>query len=370
MHRLIHFSASTLLLLLVAYSPAQAQPGPVQQTTASGDPAWQVEFHAGGLIGPSPTTGTPILQFPAGTPITMGSLAISRAVPSWFYGDGARLLNDVNTLFNVDARIEALDVTLQQAIAEREGGRSLGARISRDITPRYAVELSVEYSDTPLRLTPEAEQAVAAAKDSFVAAFQDLLATGYTFNRVVTSTAELEPGEGFQIATTGTLVVRLGDFERLHPYVTGGGGMLFNRGTAPSATLTGRYAFDFAGLFPHDETDTVTIRTVMKDRVAVAVLGAGLTYEVSSRHGVRIDVRLHLSENPANTVIDAHPSVAQLDPAFSIATGLSPAIQFSNNPATGRRSSLSGDAVSGLVTFDGSGVHRQVLLSVGYFVRF
>jgi hypothetical protein len=59
-----------------------------------------------------------------------------------------------------------------------------------------------------------------------------------------------------------------------------------------------------------------------------------------------------------------------LSPIFAISTGLIPSIQFSNNPTTGRSSSLSGPAVTDLRTFTGSGTHIQTHVAVGYFLRF
>jgi hypothetical protein len=365
-----------LAVFLVA-GPAHAQrlptapPGAAQQTQSDNGGKWQVEVHIGGLAGASPTTGTPILEFPVGESIpTPGGFSTTRAVPSWYFGDGAALLNQVNEQFNMSQRITPLDAALQRALATRDGGGSFGFRVSRNLTPRLAAEFNFDYADTPVELLDSAIEAIGDTQASFVPAWTDLLGTGFTFNQAVTSTGDIVQGDASQMVATGAIVVRLTEIGRLRPYATAGAGALLNRGTLPRADITGQYSFDFANLFPIEETDSVSIRLAMKDRVFVGVLGGGVTYDLSPNQGVRVDVRVHLSDNPIDTLVDAQPSVTQQMPAFAINTGTRPAVQFSNNDATGFRSSLSGDAVSDLATFSGSGVHRQVLFSVGYFIRF
>ena len=105
-------------------------------------------MHAGGrIVASNPTSGTPIVQFPIGDPIaTGGGTTFSRAVSSWYYGDGAKLLNDVNARFGVPGRITPLDTTVSRAIAQRKEGGAFGARVARYLTPRIAIELNVDYA--------------------------------------------------------------------------------------------------------------------------------------------------------------------------------------------------------------------------------
>ena len=123
-------------------------------------------------------------------------------------------------------------------------------------------------------------------------------------------------------------------------------------------------------MFPISETDTVTVKVSSRENVPVGVLGGGFKYSVSARQGVRVDVRVHLSDNPVEVLVDANPSVATATPIFAISTGRTPSIQFSNNASPGSRSSLSGPAVSNLKTFEGSGVQTQIKVAVGYYFRF
>lgn len=337
-----------------------------QQTGRSDVPKWEVEAHAGGLFVTNPSSGTPIREFPVGA--TLAPTNTYRAVSSWYFGDGSQILNQANSAFGVAARVVPLDDVLKRRLADRGRGGTFGFRVSRALSPRYAAEFSFDYSRTPLRLPGDVENAVEASRQSFIPAWNGLLGTGATSNRVVTSTTELGGDDGHRLFATGAVRIRLGTIWRLEPYATLGGGGVFNRG-APQLTLVGNYRFTFtpAGA-PADETDRVTIRVTEPDQALVGVLGGGFTYPLSPRQGLRVDVRLHLGGGAVNTVVDAQPAVAVGTPAFSIGTGTG--IQFSNNPSTPFRSSLSGPAIDSLTTFTGEGHQAQINLSVGYFFRF
>lgn len=332
---------------------------------------WEIEVHGGGVFGNNPTAGTPIAQFPTGAPLpTLLGATTTRAVSSWYFGDGAQLINQVNASFGVSPRLTPLDEALKKRLADRDGGFDVGFRVARGLTPRLAAEFSFDYSPSALRMTPEAVDAVEAARSSFISAWSALLATGATTNRNVTSTSEVREGDGHQMSTTLALNIRFRSASRLRPYATAGGGGVFYRGKLPEAALNGNYNFLFGGLFPMDERDIATVTVRSKDRVLVGLLGGGVEYDLSRRHGVRADVRMHLSGNSVDTLVSANPAVTQQSPVFAVSTPFNPGIQFSNSQLTNRRSSLSGPAVVNLETFKGSGTQMQGHLTIGYFFRF
>src|SRR5512132_1490218 len=91
-------------------------------------PAWEVDVHAGGrVLSSNPAGGTPLVQFPIGEAIaTGGGTTFTRAISSWYFGDGTKLLNDVNARFGVSGRITPLDNAVTRAIAERRERESYG----------------------------------------------------------------------------------------------------------------------------------------------------------------------------------------------------------------------------------------------------
>jgi hypothetical protein len=99
-----------------------------------------------------------------------------------------------------------------------------------------------------------------------------------------------------------------------------------------------------------------------------------------SRWGVRLEVRTYLGAARSETFVDTHPSFAIGSPhedvpdypfAGVFQLGRSPAAQFSNNPAeTGFESSLSGQPLTHVRVFEGSGIQTRVTFGTGLFVRF
>lgn len=112
---------------------------PRKRSVASGE----LEFHAGGTLVGNPTSGSAV-ALPAAEPFTTGTGAgglpsfPSRRVSSWYFGDRATLLNQVAANAEVDRplRIDPVDSVLSGRLGERQGGGSVGVRISRRLNAR------------------------------------------------------------------------------------------------------------------------------------------------------------------------------------------------------------------------------------------
>jgi hypothetical protein len=149
-----------------------------------------------------------------------------------------------------------------------------------------------------------------------------------------------------------------------------GAGVVSNSRNTVTAGLVGDYQFFLGGVTPVHETDSVTVRYSVADRVFVGVLGGGLKYSISRRVGLRLDWRTYLGRNRLSTIVDSSPAVSTLTPAGSGASITNPGIQFSNNPSIGVQSNLSGPKIAGFRTFTGTGMQRQVSVTMGLFWRF
>ena len=68
--------------------------------------------------------------------------------------------------------------------------------------------------------------------------------------------------------------------------------------------------------------------------------------------------------------ISASPAIAPANPAFRVASPTTPSVQHSNLAPAEARSSLSGPAITAFRTREGSGIHTDMALTVGYFWRF
>lgn len=369
-----------LLGMIACALPLSAQPGP---TAATGG-RWEIEIHGGGAVESNPTGGT-ASQPPAGESFTTFTGRPSRRASSWYFGDGALLMNQIIASFvgsTATGRITPLDVVLNRAAATRNNDVSLGFRVARAITPRLTAEFNLDAPSGPLKLTDELIAGVEASRASFIPTWDErtgLISTGGGFvftNPSVSSASTITDEQGRRIFSTGALTVNFPTGGRLTPYATIGAGVVSNIGDAPSVTLVGNYRFTSLNAFgpssfPVNETDTIEIRLVpANNHPFVTVFGGGARIAGSPRWGVRADIRAYVSKNTFDVLVDATPQVATSIPAGFIASTTAVGIQFSNNPSTGRQSTLSGPAIDGFKTFSSSGTAMHVSISGGYFFRF
>ncbi len=354
------------------YHPAAAAfatPKPAAAASSEGpdpDRRWEIEFHGGGMLPTNPNDGTGVLPAP-GAPV--GS---SRAVSSWYFGDGALLFNQVGPGFAGVPAIVPLDPMLTRAAVQRQPNGSFGGRISYEITPRFTGELSLDYSLGEVELTSRSLQQIATTSASFVSSFNGLFNCCFPpVSLTVTSTPTIHRSDGQQIFFTGALNINLVTQGRIIPYVTLGGGFIHNLGDMPFVNLVGHYTVDFfgGGSAPINETDTVRLHYRSNETSAMGMVGGGVKYYVTPRWGIRVDVRAHMSGNTLDNLLDATPSrvngaITQTSGYFNAGRSLI----FSSDATV--QNSLSGPALANFRTFAGSGIQFQIAVSGGVFYRF
>jgi hypothetical protein len=197
------------------------------------------------------------------------------------------------------------------------------------------------------------------------------LASGPFTDRTVVATATSTPGAGTWRDVTATLAanIEFGAVGGMTPYATIGGGFVSRRGAQPAVTLVGRYTAKILGSVPIDETDRVTFRGVANTAPAI-VIGAGLARATAGRLTIRLDARLIAANRTIGASIDAAPTVTTGTPADFIESFTNPSIQFSNNASTGRRSSLSGDALDHVKVAGSTRLQARALVTFGIAFRF
>ena len=349
-------------------------PAPAEAQNAAEKGKWTIELYGGGAKGLGTIGGTSEATFPAGAPFTLVSGQPSRAVSSWFFGDGALLMNQVLAQFATASgmtfpRIAPLDDALGSGGGKLGSGALFGLRVGRALSERLTVEFNVELSKAKLGLSDELQDGLQAAKDSFIDVFETVLANAPVTNAVVESTVNIRKISSSQTRFGGALKWMVFDGNRIGAYLSGGAGLIKNGGTPPQAVLNGRYAFRYFGNFQMEELDRVVITLNQKSTTAMGVIGGGITYGLSSNSGLRADVRLLLSPSKDNTTMTAAPgSVPQnTSQVLTTQTTISPGLQFSTQAGT--RTTLSGPNQN-FTIFTGSGLSKQVAFSLGIFKRF
>jgi hypothetical protein len=336
-------------------------------SAAAQDPRWELEGYGGIVAARTAGEGTRTLP-PAGAPLVTSSPTFpTHQVPSWLFGDGAALLNGVNAEFGVAARIVPLDAAFSPLLSSRVP--VAGARVRRRLNDRLSLEIGVDALTRSEDRSSGLTAAVESTRASFRTAFAGLLGSGPFLGVTVDATAATASEvRRRELATTGAIVARFTPWGAFVPYATFGGGVVTGSGTLPSATLEGRYRFAILGEVPIDETDRVSLR-YSRRAAFVAVLGGGLQRALSSRWSVRVDARMLLGPDTTRVVIDATPTSSRTGPSGFVESFTNPAVQFSNDPATGRRSTLSEPSLSGVEVFSGS-LQTRTLVTFGLVRRF
>ena len=373
--------AATVILLLVGYLGWPATHAFAQQSAGGEASKWEIEVHAGGVRVGTPAEAKTAMPGP-GESFTAANGRPSRYVSSWYFGDGAALANQWAAAFTIlprTQRITPLDPVVTGSAARFSNTGSFGLRVGRRLTSRFTAELNVDDQPSTLKLSEGASRDIEASRATFASVWnEELTIDGTWLNPVVSSTSEIDDGSSGQIVATEALTMRLRRGGVVVPHITGGVGGLFNHGRAPNMTLEGKYSMTRIGqggqvpvgtVVMFNEADTVTVRFVRPDRALVGVVGGGFTYELSRRHGLRVDLRLHLTSNAVDTEVSAAPSVTTGAPGtvMTIGSATTPTVVFSN---TGSGATLSGPAITTFRTREGSGVQIDTALTVGYFWRF
>lgn len=317
-----------------------------------------MEGYAGVLVAQPASAGTQTLPA-AGPPIVTSTPTFpSRAASSWFFGDGALLLNGALQDFGLTSRIAPLDASFASLRSARAA--VFGVRVRRRLQPRTWLEVSVDTLDGSPVNGAAIPGAVDATRASFTTAFGSLLSTGPFSATSVSAQGTASSGSYSETTYSVCLNREVGRAGALRPYVTIGAAAVLPGGELPWATLQGRYTTLIAGEVPIDETDRVSIRFARSTTAAV-VAGGGVGYELSPAWWLRVDARVLAGPDTTRVTIDAQPSVARGTPAGFIESFTNPAIQFSNDPASGRVSSLSGARLSDVEVFHGGLVARTMV---------
>ena len=359
--------AGAALMCLPFEAAAQAK-----RPQAPRDPKWTMEVFGGVATSPGTGGGGGAVEFPGGTPFTTLGGFPSRSVPSWFFGDGATLFNQVAAQFSAGGAnvpgIVALDSMLGGPGAKEKSGTSFGARLTRRLTRRFALEFAVQRSRADVVLTDAARNAIDQSSASFQSGFNSLLATLPTGGLQVTSGVEFPTGgDTSETVVTGALKITLVQSGRLGVYATAGGGRATRSAAALEARLRGNYQFRLFDVQPVNESDIVTIRFENGTGGMVGVFGGGLTYDVGRRHGLRADVRVHAGPGEQLVRVEAAPSIVRTGSPVVIPSATNPSIQFSNISVA---PTTLGANLPRRETFSSDDLIVRPHLTLSYFVRF
>lgn len=363
------FSATLRAQAAVANDTVTASAQPARPPTP---PKWQLSIRIGGDRLNQPTSGAATLP-PQGIPENVAMDVSSRQVPSWFFGDGAALLNAVLTERHVSTPFVPIDSAVTTAGISRSNGPAFGLTLSRAVSQRYRVEVSLDGAQIAPIFTAAALGALETSRASFVSTWQSILKPAAFSQQSVSATNAVEEGSRLEWLVTGAVDITLRSKPHSTWYATLGGGLAADTGRGPTATLSGQYAFQFPfgpTLVPYAQSDTVTIVSA-RSRRPVGLLGGGWTHDLTKRLGVQADLRVGLGSNGVKTMVSATPkeTLAFTPIDFILLLSLNPSVVLVSNQRF-LNSTLSGPPLASFTTFSGGGLQVQTQLTAGFFLRF
>jgi len=319
---------------------------------------WDLEVHAGFSstlnqqegLGSLPSTGT----------IVSGEISAS----TFYLGDGARLFNDNQraVVGGQGAQIVPIDTLLLNSMITRQAGPAVGVRLRREIASRFAAEIDGDASLDHLTFTPAALASIETTRASYATALQRALLASPLPSAVASDATVTSRRFSPQLFATGAFVVKLRTSGKAIPYAVGGGGVMLNQGDTPSVTLEGNYSVDKPAQLLG--TDTVSITYDENSMNGVGFGGAGFTYDVKSRWGIRVDAREYFYKNSSRNIVTVTPSLGfqstgQPFPLVNVGD-----LRFATS------SPLNGPPPETSTTFTGSGLQAHLIVSAGLVVRF
>jgi len=345
---------------------AEAQTTKPKPKPKPSGPRFEVNFHGGFASGSGTPDGLsetpPVLQ----TFTMADGVTPTRAVSSWYFGDGASLLNQVLQARGTSARLDLLDVPHWPA-ASRRAGPQFGVTLGHHVKGGVWLEWSVDVGMDPLGFDDDARSRVENSRADFETAFKALAASAASIitSSTVTSTADFNP-DGRRLMVSGVIHYR-GDGPVMRPYLLAGLGAASSFGNPGTVTLKGTYRFTTPGQTTIEETDTMRL-SYEASGSAIWIFGGGMMRDLSRSSAYRVEIRLLASSTNLTGHLDTEPSQVTASPGGAIIlNATSPGLQFSSSTAI--RSNLS-EHQNGFQAFTGDARAFQWVLSAGYVRRF
>ena len=360
--RVVHIGL-VLAAAIVTPNAAGAQTLSKQPSPKPAGPRWEVSFDVGLVTGGGTPDGTSRTPLAGPTFVMADGTTPTRSVMSWYFGDGAALLNQVLALRGI-ASVHPLE--RPDWPVPGQSGAQVGARIARHLAGGIWFEGGVDVGLAAPGFDDAARDRIDAASEDFEAAFTALAASAAPVitAATVTSAANLTGG-GRRLLVSGVVQYR-GSERVVRPVLLAGIGVTSTVGGPATLTLTGTYRFTTPGQAVIEETDTIRLRYETSNSF-VWILGGGMMHDLSRSSAYRVELRLLASETTMSAYLDATPSRVTASPGgVVVLNATSPGLQFSSSTVV---PSLSATR-AGFEAFTSEGRTFQLALSASYVRRF
>ena len=357
----------SLVLCLLAAQSAYGQAGVSERKYR-----WEIEFHASGFLKDDANGGVKSLPGPGNPFATVAPNVNSRAVSSFFFGDGNALINEVLLRQGLNP-IVPLDVTIlnNRKVLERQSNIAVGTRLVRYVGRRVwldgTLEYDIDYDHGSFEIGEREEQEALLTMRSWRQSLESLFGKcgklcNNTIGEHVTTTHE----KGHQLASAFTINYDLRRQGKLVPYLGAGGGLVFSFAGTPRQEYFGSYSIRSDTI---QGSDHVRVDFRVPPVVPALIVTTGAKYQLNDRWGLRMEMRNNFESHSFKTLVTAMPTFTDNGPGnVVVLSGGDLGIQFSNNQSVAP-STLSAPLPQ-FRTFKSTGVRYEGRISGGVYYRF
>ena len=333
---------------------------------------WEIEVHASGFLKDDANSGVKRLPGPGTAFATTTPNVNSRFVPSFLFGDGNALINQVLVGRGLNP-IPSLDGAIlnNRYALERQSNIGTGFRLSRYISRRFWLDWTNEYDLDYDHGTFEINEKEVA--DSYVSlrawvtSLETLFAScGQPCPSAVAAGLASTHERGHQISSAFTTNYDLHPFGRFVPYIGAGAGLVLSFGGTPRQEYRAHYSLlnnTIQGL------DHVSIHFQVPAAAPALVVVSGAKYQLNERWGLRMEMRNCFESHSFKTIVSAAPEFTEGGVGNAITlSGGGVGVQFSDNQSLAA-TSLSAP-LSPFRTFKSTGLRYEGRISGGVYYRF
>jgi hypothetical protein len=309
----------------------------------------------------------------AGTPFaTVVPNVDSRQVPSFLFGDGNALVNQVLIGQGLNP-IPSLDLAIlnNRHALERQSNIAAGFRLSRYLTKRIWVdwtnEYDIDYDHGSFEINEKERADSFRSMQAWVTSLESLFEKcGRSCYSSVTAKEVSTHEKGHQISSALTASYDLSSQGKFVPYVGGGIGLVMSFSGTPRQEYIGHFSIQNGTI---QGTDHIRVNFQVPTVVPALIVLAGGKYQLNGRWGLRMEMRNNFESHSFKTLVSASPefSTGGAGNAIVLSSG-GVGVQFSDNQALAQ-SSLSAPLLQ-FRTFKSTGLRYEGRISGGIFYRF
>jgi len=333
---------------------------------------WEIEVHGSGFLKDDANGGVKRLPG-SGTPFATTTPNVnSRSVPSFFFGDGNALIDQVLVSKGLNP-IPSLDGAIlnNRYALERQSNIGAGFRLSRYVSRRiwldWTNEYDIDYDHGSFEINEKEVADSYVSLRAWVTSLESLFfSCGQPCPSAVAAGLSSTHERGHQLSSAFTANYDLHPLGKFVPYIGAGAALVLSFGGTPRQEYRAHYSLLNNTIQGFDH---VSIDFQVPGAVPALVVASGAKYQLNERWGLRMEMRNYFESHSFKTIVTAAPEFTDGGLGNTIVvSGGGVGVQFSDNQTLAPTSLSAG--LSSFRTFKSTGLRYEGRISGGVYYRF